>query len=100
MEFDEEKAIVFIKNALAKVGITAYGDDDILNIIDIIWEYYEESGLTDLNDLDSDMSEEEDILAVSAYVKKMLAKDNGNIVDLSDVDSIVKAEIEYEMSLV
>ncbi len=100
MEFDEEKAIVFIKNALANAGITAYGDDDILNIIDIIWDYYEESGLTDLNDLDSDMSEEEDILAVSVYVKKMLAKDNGNIVDLSDVDSIVKAEIEYEMSLV
>lgn len=100
MEFDEDKAIAFIKNHLAEAGCKDYDYDDILNVIDIIWDYYDEAGLTAFDINDDDTDEADDIATITAHVKKMLAKDSGNLIDPDDVDEIVTAEIEYENSLI
>lgn len=47
MEFDENKAIDFINQALINEGRTAYDEDEVLNIIDMVWDYYDENGLLD-----------------------------------------------------
>lgn len=45
MEFDEQKAIEFINARLVENGRTAYPDDEVFNVIDMIWDFYDENGL-------------------------------------------------------
>jgi glutathionylspermidine synthase len=97
MEFDEIKAIEFIRANAAGVDSSKYDDDQLLNVIDIIWDYYEDHGLLDIT-LDDD-DEEVDVDALVKHVAKMLAKDKGAVIALDDVKSIVEAELEYENSL-
>lgn len=74
-----------------------YCDDDILNIIDAIWDCYEENGLLeiDADDEDDTMPEDE----INTYVVRMMRKDKGCKVEPADIDAIVRAELEYELSL-
>lgn len=101
MEYNEKKAIGFILSRLPQERAHTYSDDEILNVIDIIWDYYEESGLLDpataLND--DDDAEEKEMQQLTAHVKKMLAKDKGTTILAEDVDAIIAAEIEYENSI-
>lgn len=97
MEFDETKAVEFINAALGQQGISPYPDDEILNVIDMIWDYYEENGLLDIDDADED-----DAIPVGEiidYVTRMIKKDKGASVRLDDIPLIVNAEIAYEESL-
>lgn len=89
--YDENEAIKYIKAALKQTGVSSYSDDDILNIIDIIWDYYEQNGL-----LDFDNDDELDYDHLLDSVKRMLKKDRGNKVKEEDVETIVKAELDYE----
>lgn len=98
MEFDEHKAIDFIKERLKETGGGNYDDDQILNVIDIIWDFYEENGLLEI-DFDEDLDEDDILDDLITYVKRMLAKDRGSDIHLNDITAIVTAEIEYENSL-
>lgn len=97
-EYDEDLAIRFIRNAVGEQVSDQYSDDEILYIIDIIWDYYEKKGFLKLNDKKTENELlEDDIL--TAYVKKEIAQDGEIIMDPEDVGKIVKAELEYEESL-
>ncbi len=99
MEFDEIKAIEFIRANAAGVDANRYDDDQLLNVIDIIWDYYEDHGLLDIsldNDDDDDNIDTEQLVK---HVSKMLAKDKGATIAREDVEPIVLAELEYENSL-
>jgi hypothetical protein len=98
MDFDEIKAIEFIRANAAGVDSKKYDDDQLLNVIDIIWDYYEDHGLLDIT-LDDDDDEEVDVEQLVKHVSKMLAKDKGSIIAREDVEPIVKAELQYEDSL-
>lgn len=90
MEFNEDEAIKYI---ISKLGEAYAGtdEDEILNVIDIIWDYYDENGLLDLdNDQDTDVDE------LLAYCKKTLAKDPGCPFSTDEIERIVMAELEYE----
>ena len=50
-----------------------YVDDEILNIIDIIWDWYEDNGLLDI-DTEAD-DEDVNTNALIKHVRKMLSKD-------------------------
>lgn len=96
MEFDEIKAIEYINSTLAQNGISSYSDDEILNVIDIIWDYYEDTGLLDI---DSDGDELIQLDDVISHVKKMLHKDKFAQIRPDDIKYIVEAEIAYEQSI-
>ena len=98
MKYDEDDAIRFIRATLPEDVSAAYSDDDILYVIDIIWDWYEKNGYLDLN---SEVTEEEehDLGRLSEYVKAQLKKDKEIEMDPADVDLIVKGEIEYEESI-
>lgn len=97
MEFDETKAVEYINSVLLANGRSSYDEDEILNIIDMIWDYYEENGLLDIdNDEDDDPIPTEEIID---YVTRMINKDKGAKIDYSDIPTIVNAEIAYEDSL-
>lgn len=95
--FDENDAIEFIRTKIGDEMSAKYCDDDILNIIDAIWDCYEENGLLeiDADDEDDTMPEDE----INTYVVRMMRKDKGCKVEPADIDAIVRAELEYELSL-
>lgn len=96
--FDEDKAIEFIRKYVGENVSSQYSDDEILYIIDIIWDYYEKNGYLSL---DSDVTDEEllDPDKLVAYVKKEIANDKEILMDPKDVEKIVKGELNYEESL-
>ncbi|MCM1448922.1 MAG: hypothetical protein NC082_01125 [Clostridiales bacterium] len=99
MEFDENKAIQLINKALVDNGRRPYPDDEILNIIDMIWDYYEENGLLDIDpgdESDDDIVSPDELLD---YVKRMLKKDRDAKVVADDLHIIINTELEYEDSL-
>lgn len=99
-EYDENAAARYINDALSNNFGVTYPDDEIINIIDMIWDWYDENGYTDIDDSD-DTEDDENVVAenIAAYVRKLLAKDEYSPIDLSHVRPIVDAEINYENSL-
>ncbi len=98
MEFDEQKAIEFINARLAEAGRPTYPDDEVLNVIDMVWDFYEENGLLDV-DLSDDEGDEDIEPDLIDYVTRMLRKDREAQIDPQDVHLMVHAEIDYEDSV-
>lgn len=98
MEYDEEKAIEFIRKFVGDDISNQFSDDEILYIIDIIWDYYEKKGYLSYSKAvtDHELLDENDLIA---FVKKELKNDQTLVMDPKDVGEIVKGELEYEESL-
>lgn len=94
-EYDENKAVEFINSQLAD---KEYPADELLNIIDMIWDYYESNGMLEIDDEDDTDDEDLDEQLIG-YVQNMLRRDAEANVDPADVPVIVRAELEYESSL-
>lgn len=97
-KFDEDNALKFIRQELSEDVNMKYDDEDILCIIDIIWDYYEKKGFLSLN-LDDTEEEVLDVDDLTKYVKKEVKEDDELLMDPKDVEKIVKAELDYEESL-
>lgn len=96
--FNEDNAVKFIRAELPESIREKYDDDEILSIVDIIWDYYEDNGYLSLNSIET----EEEQLDVDDLVKireKRGENDQELIMDSKDVELIVKAELDYEESL-
>lgn len=98
LKFDEDDAVKFIRGTLPEEVSAKYDDDDILYVIDIIWDWYEKNGYLELN---SDVTDEEsaDLEKLTAYVRKEVAKDKELMMDSRDIDMIVRGEVQYEESI-
>lgn len=97
--YDENDAVAFINNALKEKGLPEYAEDEILNVIDMIWDYYEENGLLEIDD-DFEAEEDEDISSeLCFYIARMLKKDAHAKIREEDIPVIVEAEIAYEDSV-
>lgn len=97
-KFDEDNAIKFIRNDIPSEVSQKYSDDEILFIIDTIWDYYEQKGFLSLN-LEETEDEVMDIDDLTKYVKKEVRNDKELLMDPKDIEVIVKAELNYEESL-
>lgn len=97
--YDENDAVEFINKALKEKGRPVYSEDEILNVIDMIWDYYEENGLLEIDD-DFEADEDEDISSeLCFYITRMLKKDTHAKIQAEDIPIIVEAEIAYEDSV-
>lgn len=98
MQYDEDEAVKFIRALLPSDKQDRYTDDEILYVIDIMYDWYEKNGYLSL---DSEVTEEEDadISAMTAYVKKEIRRDGEIEMDPDDIEIIVKGELEYEESI-
>lgn len=97
-EYDEDRAIQFIRNAVGENISEQYSDDEILFVIDTIWDYYENQGFLKLS-AGKTKDEVLDEAALTDYVKKEIKNDGKILMDPADLDKIVNAELEYEESL-
>ena len=96
--FNEDNAVKFIRAELPESIREKYDDDEILSIVDIIWDYYEDNGYLSLNSIETE-EEQLDVDDLVKYVKKEVKNDQELIMDSKYVELIVKAELDYEESL-
>lgn len=94
MEYNESDAIRYIQNQLSQ----NIKEDDILNIIDLIWDYYESKGLLEIS-LEDEDGVEEDIELIINYVKNNNTKKVSFKEDDNLIKQVIYAEIEYEKTL-
>lgn len=99
INYDEAEAVKFIREYMPEDIGTRYSDDEILNILDMIWDYYEDNGFLDISAVDGLDDAAPDLDKIIAYVNKMLAKDKLAVVDKADVHYIVEGELAYEKSI-
>lgn len=95
-EFDENQAVSLM---LAAIGYqnNNTNNDAALEVLDLLYDYYDEMG-----ELDPDSDEDEtDINDAVSFIAKQLAK-NGPDTEFSHTQlfAMVKAEIQYEESLI
>lgn len=98
MKYDEDDAIKFIRATLPAEVSEKYDDDEILYVIDIIWDWYEKNGYLTIS-LDVTDEEDMDVEKLTAYVQKEIAKDKEIMMDPADVGMIVDGELKYEESI-
>lgn len=96
-EYDEKAAIKAMRAALPGDIAATYPDDELLNLIDIIWDWYDESGLLEI-DAEAD-DESVNVGELTKHVRKVLAKDKLSPIRLEDVEPLVSAELAYEQTL-
>lgn len=97
-KFDEDECIEFIRGTLSEEKNAEISDDDILYVIDTIWDWYERNGYLEIN---ADVTDEEELHMdeLVEYVRKQLRRIGEELMDPADVAAIVKAEIQYEESI-
>lgn len=98
LDFNEDKAIEMMRAAVPADRAEIYTDDELLNVIDMIWDYYEENGMLEI-DLEDEVEDEDLHSDLVDYVKRMLRKDRQAKVLPEDVEALVAAELAYEESL-
>lgn len=96
-EFDEKEAI---EAMMAPLSADRRDYDATCEVLDIIFDYYDENG-----DLDIDFDEDEDdaeadVEEIAAYTAKVLGKSPADVdFTIDEIKAMIKAEIEYENSL-
>lgn len=98
-QYDEEEAIGFIRRTLPEEVNNRYSDDDLLEIIDALWDYYDESGATSLDNIQDEEDEYPDPASVAPKLMKVLAKNGPKAINIPDLTIIIKGEIAYEEDL-
>ncbi len=97
-DFYESEAIKYRRRAVGDSVSELYDDNEFLNVIDMIFDYYETNGLLDI-DVDGDEDDEVDIDDIVTYVTRMLARDKGAAMRPEHARPVVTAYLDYENSL-
>lgn len=97
MEFDENDALEFMRGNVAPELASRYDDDELFNLIDLIYDYFESNGMLEIDAADDDDTLDVDDL--NAYVARMLRKDKGAKLSAEDAPAFVAAYLDYEDSL-
>ena len=96
MEFDENDAIAFMRNAVGEeLSARVADDDELINLIDIIFDYF------DYNFDDDDLDGEDtiDMDDLMGFIGRMLKKDSAAKLTEADARPFVEAYLDYEASL-
>lgn len=97
-DLDDEKTIEYIKNYLPQELKEKFSDDELYYFLDLIDEYYAESGILDAQP-DEDGCIEIDLEQVVDYIVKEARKDQMGEYEPDDVLFVVQGEMEYTDSL-
>ncbi|HXK76100.1 MAG TPA: hypothetical protein PLK40_06470 [Bacteroidaceae bacterium] len=98
-QMDDQQTIQFIRNYLSPEIHEKYDDDTLVYILDLVDEYYTESGILESSP-DDEGFVEIDLEQIVDYVVKEIAKDKlQKPLDPEEVLLIIQAELEYAESL-
>lgn len=97
-DIDDEKTIEFIKNYLPQELKEKFDDDTLYYFLDLIDEYYVESGVLD-SEPDEDGYVNIDLEEVAAFIVKEAKKNEIGEFDPEEILLVVQGEMEYGNSL-
>ncbi len=97
-DLDDEKTIEFIKNYLPQDLKEKFSDDELYYFLDVIDEYYVESGILDAQP-DKDGYIDIDLEKIVDYIIKEARKDEMGEYDPEELLFVVQGEMEYTDSL-
>lgn len=97
-DYDDEKTIEFIKNYLPQELKEKFTDDELYYFLDLIDEFYSESGILDAEP-DAEGFVEVDLEAVADYIVKESKKDEMGDYDPEEILFVVQGEMEFGDSL-
>ena len=97
-DLDDEKTILFIKNYLPQELKEKFSDDELYYFLDLIDEYYTESGVLDAQP-DADGCVEIDLDKVAEFIVKEARKDEMGYYNPEEIFFVVQGEMEYAESL-
>lgn len=92
-EYDEDEAIAMMGKAL---GADAPSEEDIYQVLDLIFDYYDENGELDI---DADADEDTDIDEMVSYIARYLKGKSSAVLSPAQIKALVLAEIAYEDNL-
>lgn len=95
---DDEKTIAFIKNYLPQELKEKFSQDELYYFLDLIDEYYSESGILDVQP-DAEGYVNIDLEQVVDYIVKESKKDEMGEYDAEEILFVVQGEMEYGNSL-
>lgn len=101
-EFDENNAVKFMRQTVGDTLSAKYPDDDeLINLIDLIFDYFQANGMLDIDISDDDIDEDDeiDLDDLATYVGRMLKKDKGATLTEDDARPFIEAYFAYEDSL-
>lgn len=96
-DFDDERAIEFIKNYLPQELKTKFSDDEYYYFLDLIYEYCSNSDLLDAEP-DAEGYVDIDLEKIVDYIVKEARKDNMGEYNPEEILFVVQGEMEYEDS--
>lgn len=96
--YDESEAVKFIQNYLPQELKNKFSDDEINYIIDIIYEFYEDKGLMNMEVDDEDVVEIDEEEMIN-FVLKNTKKDKINDFIADEITFIIQGELAYCESL-
>ena len=97
-DLDDEKTIEFIKNYLPQDLKEKFSDNELYYFLDVIDEYYVESGILDAQP-DKDGYIDIDLEKIVDYIIKEARKDEMGEYDPEELLFVVQGEMEYTDSL-
>ena len=95
---DDEKTIEYIKNYLPQELKEKFDDDKLYYFLDLMDEYYAESGILDAEP-DDEGYVNIDLEEVAAYIVREAKKDEVGEYDPEEILFVVQGEMEYGNSL-
>jgi hypothetical protein len=97
-DYDEDEAVKFIQNFLPQELKNKFTDNDINYVIDIVYDYYDDKGISDESVSDDEIIDlDEDELI--AYVQQNVKKDKVLKLSEEEITFIVRGELAYCESL-
>ena len=97
-DLDDQKTVEYIKNALPQELKEKYDDDTLYYILDVINDWFTQSGVLD-QEPDADGFVEIDNEALVGYIVKEAKHDNIGSFPADEIMLIVQAEADYVDSL-
>ena len=97
-DLDDENTIEYIKNYLPQELKEKFSDDEFYYFLDLIDEYYSESGILDVEP-DEEGCVEVDLGQIVDYIIKEAHKDEMGDYDPEEILFVVQGELEYTESL-
>ena len=95
---DDEETIEFIRNYLPQELKDRFSEDELYYFLDLIDEYYSESGILDAQP-DADGYVDIDLEQVVEYIVQEAKKDEVGEYDPEEILFVVQGEMEYGNSL-
>jgi hypothetical protein len=92
--YDDDQSVTFIRNYLPQELKERFTEDDLLYIVDLIYEYYEDKGYLS-DEVDDNEVVEIDESDLIAFVVKQAQKDKIGKFESDEIAFVVQGELAY-----